>query len=130
MLSRRHLLAIAAFAGLVSSVPSHAAENIPYTPGAFGEAQKAGKPILVEIHADWCPTCRAQAPIISDLRKNPRFKDLVVFRVDFDGQKDVVKQLGARMQSTLIAFKGSREAGRSVGDTSGKTIEALLVKAL
>ena len=130
MLSRRHLLAIAAFAGLVSSVPSHAAENIPYTPGAFGEAQKAGKPILVEIHADWCPTCRAQAPIISDLRKNPRFKDLVVFRVDFDGQKDVVKQLGARMQSTLIVFKGSREAGRSVGDTSGKTIEALLVKAL
>jgi len=130
MLSRRHLLAIAAFAGLVSSVPSHAAENIPYTPGAFGEAQKAGKPILVEIHADWCPTCRAQAPIISDLRKNPRFKDLVVFRVDFDGQKDVVKQFGARMQSTLIVFKGSREAGRSVGDTNGKTIETLLVKAL
>lgn len=130
MLSRRHLLAVAAFAGIVSSVPSHAAENIPYTPGAFGEAQKAGKPILVEIHADWCPTCRAQAPIISDLRKNPRFKDLVVFRVDFDGQKDVVKQFGARMQSTLIVFKGSREAGRSVGDTNGKTIEALLVKAL
>lgn len=130
MLSRRHLLAVAAFAGLVSSVPSHAAENIPYTPGAFGEAQKAGKPILVEIHADWCPTCRAQAPIISDLRKNPRLKDLVVFRVDFDGQKDVVKQFGARMQSTLIVFKGSREAGRSVGDTNGKTIETLLVKAL
>ena len=130
MLSRRHLLAVAAFAGLVSSVPSHAAENIPYTPGAFGEAQKAGKPILVEIHADWCPTCRAQAPIISDQRKNPRFKDLVVFRVDFDGQKDVVKQFGARMQSTLIVFKGSREAGRSVGDTNGKTIETLLVKAL
>lgn len=130
MLSRRHLLAVAAFAGIVSSVPSHAAENIPYTPGAFGEAQKAGKPILVEIHADWCPTCRAQAPIISDLRKNPRLKDLVVFRVDFDGQKDVVKQFGARMQSTLIVFKGSREAGRSVGDTNGKTIETLLVKAL
>ena len=130
MLSRRHLLAVAAFAGLVSSVPSHAAENIPYTPGAFGEAQKAGKPILVEIHADWGPTCRAQAPIISDLRKNPRLKDLVVFRVDFDGQKDVVKQFGARMQSTLIVFKGSREAGRSVGDTNGKTIETLLVKAL
>jgi len=130
MLSRRHLLAVAAFAGIVSSVPSHAAENIPYTPGAFGEAQKAGKPILVEIHADWYPTCRAQAPIISDLRKNPRFKDLVVFRVDFDGQKDVVKQFGARMQSTLIVFKGSREAGRSVGDTNGKTIETLLVKAL
>ena len=130
MLSRRHLLAVAALAGIVSSVPSRAAENIPYTPGAFGEAQKAGKPILVEIHADWCPTCRAQAPIISDLRKNPRFKDLVVFRVDFDGQKDVVKQFGARMQSTLIVFKGSREAGRSVGDTNGKTIETLLVKAL
>jgi len=130
MLSRRHLLAVAAFAGLLSSVPGSASDNIAYTAAAFGAAQKAGKPILVEIHADWCPTCRAQEPIISDLRKNPRFKDLVVFRIDFDGQKDVVKQFGARMQSTLIVFNGLREAGRSVGDTNGRTIEALLVKAL
>jgi hypothetical protein len=50
--------------------------------------------------------------------------------VDFDRQKDVVKFFQARMQSTLIAFKGATEAGRSVGDTNRASIAALLDKTL
>lgn len=23
-----------------------------------------GQPVVVDLHADWCPTCRAQAPIV------------------------------------------------------------------
>jgi thioredoxin 1 len=34
------------------------------------------------------------------------------------------------MQSTLIAFKGDKEEGRSVGDTDRKSIAALLDKSL
>jgi hypothetical protein len=34
------------------------------------------------------------------------------------------------MQSTLIVFKGKREAGRSAGDTNAASIEALLAKAI
>ncbi len=52
----------------------------------------------------------------------------MVFRVDFDSQKDVVKAFGARMQSTLITFKGSQETGRSVGDTNPSSIAVLLDK--
>jgi hypothetical protein len=50
--------------------------------------------------------------------------------VDFDSQKDAVKYFGARMQSTLIAFKGEKETGRSVGDTNRSSIAALLSKTL
>jgi thioredoxin 1 len=46
--------------------------------------------------------------------------------IDFDSQKDLVQRFGARMQSTLIAFKGSKEEARSVGDTDRKSIAALL----
>ena len=49
--------------------------------------------------------------------------------VDFDSQKDAVRRFGAPMQSTLIAFKGGRETGRSVGDTNPQSIAALLAKA-
>ena len=130
MISRRLVLA-AACAVSVSPLSASAADDIrPYSSADFNAAQKAGKPILVEIHADWCPTCKAQAPIIAELRKEQRFKDLVVFRVDFDSQKEAVKQFGARQQSTLITFKGSAEAGRSVGDTSKASIGALLAKAI
>jgi len=50
--------------------------------------------------------------------------------VDFDTQKDAVRFFGARMQSTLIAFKGTTETGRSVGETERSSIAALLNKAL
>jgi thiol-disulfide isomerase/thioredoxin len=115
--------------GLLVSAAS-AAERSDFTQDAFDAAQKAGKPILVEIHATWCPICKAQAPILADLEKEPRFKDLAVFHVDFDDQKDVVKRFGARIQSTLITFKGESETGRSVGDTNRETLAALLAKAL
>ncbi len=131
MLSRRNFVALALLANAFAAPAAFAADDVtPFTSAAFAAAQKAGKPILVEIHADWCPTCKAQGPIISELRKQPRFKNLMVMRVDFDGQKDAVKQFGARSQSTLITFKGSAETGRSVGDTDRASIEALLGKAI
>ena len=34
------------------------------------------------------------------------------------------------MQSTLIAFKGTKETGRSTGDTNAASIEALLDKTV
>jgi thioredoxin 1 len=64
------------------------------------------------------------------LTEDPKFRDLKVFRVDFDAMKPVVKQFGAQMQSTLIVFKGSVEQGRSVGDTKQASIAALLDKSL
>ncbi len=130
MLSRRSALFAALFAASVSAVPASATETKPFTPDAFAAAQKAGKPIFVAIHASWCPVCAKQRPILSELLAEPKFKNLVYFVVDFDGQKDAVNSFGARMQSTLIAFKGEHETGRSVGDTDRASIAALLNKTL
>jgi thiol-disulfide isomerase/thioredoxin len=107
---------------------AQAAETQDYNAKAFAAAQAAGKPILVEIHASWCPTCKAQLPILGELEKQDKFKNLMVFRVDFDSQKDAVRAFGARVQSTLITFKGTKETGRSVGDTNAASIASLLDK--
>jgi thioredoxin 1 len=106
MLSRRSvvLAGIAASAGFAAQAVAF--ETKPFDAKSFAAAQQAGKPILVAIHASWCPTCKAQRPILSELTAKPEFKDLVYFVVDFDSQKDAVKRFGARVQSTLIAFKG------------------------
>ena len=111
-------------------VPAWAGTAVPFSAEAFKAAQASGSPILVEIHADWCPTCKAQNPILEKLTAGPKFKDLKVFRVDFDAMKPVVKEFGAQMQSTLIVFKGPAEQGRSVGDTKEASIAALLDKSL
>jgi thioredoxin 1 len=107
-----------------------AAEEQPFTRSAFEAAQNAGKSILIEIHASWCPTCRAQKPILSKLMFDPRYKEISVFRVDFDSQKAEVRNFKARFQSTLITFKGTEERARSVGDTNPDSIADLLALAL
>lgn len=107
-----------------------ASDKKPFTAAAFTAAQAAGKPILIDVSAPWCPTCKAQAPILSKLMSDPRFKNVVAFNVDFDSQKDVLKSFNVQRQSTLIVYKGKQEAGRSVGDTNPASIEALLAKAI
>ena len=130
MLTRRSLLIATALAPAAAAVPAFAASLTTFDANAFADAQKAGKPILIAVHATWCPTCKAQNPILDRLTSAAKFKDLKIFRVDFDAMKPVVKQFGAQMQSTLIVFKGASEQGRSVGDTKEASIAALLDKSL
>lgn len=120
---------LAFIAGSFFAAASWAAGK-PYDQAGFEAAQAAGKPILVEVHADWCPTCRAQDPIVSELMRDPKNAGFVVLRVDFDNQKDVLKRLRAQYQSTLIVFKGKKEVSRSTGETRKDAIAAQLVKAL
>jgi thioredoxin 1 len=129
-LHRRVLLACLALAPAILALPASAAETQPYNAQAFAAAQKAGKPILVEVSAPWCPICKTQKPILAKLGEQARFKDLMIFDVDFDTQKDVLRRFDARMQSTLIAFKGETETGRSVGETQPEWIESLVEKTL
>ena len=130
MISRRLLLKVTTAAIVAGPATAFAAEEQPFTRQAFTAAQGAGKSILVEIHASWCPTCAAQKPILGKLFVDPKFKNLVVFRVDFDSQKDEVRNFKARVQSTLITFKGAQEIARSVGDTNADSIADLLALAL
>ena len=130
MLSRRSILLTAVAMSAAAMTPAFAASPKPFDANAFADAQAAGKPILIAIHASWCPTCKAQKPILSELTEDPKLKGLAYFVVDFDSQKDLVQKFGARMQYTLIAFKGGRESGRSVGDTNRASISALLNKTL
>lgn len=131
MIARRRMFSVAAAIGLAGLAPSlaQAATEYPFTREAFAAAQKAGKPILVHVWASWCPTCKAQGPTLSEISADPASKDLLVFKVDFDAQKDVVKDFGVRMQSTLIVFTGATEKGRSTGDTNPASIKTLVAKA-
>jgi len=112
------------------AIGSAMADTVPYTQAAFDKLQHEGKPIRVHVHADWCPTCRAQDPIIESLLKQKDFQGVASLRVDFDKQKDIVRAFRVSKQSTLIVFKGGKEVGRSLGDTSRDGIEGLLRKAL
>ena len=131
MIAHRVLLAAGILATvMLGSVSAIAADWKPFSQAEFSAAQKDGKSILVDIFAPWCPTCRAQKPILEELTAKPEFKDLVVLVVDFDHQTDDVRALKAQQQSTLIVYNGAEEIARTVGETNPGNIEALLKGAL
>ena len=106
------------------------AESSTFDDAKFDAVLKSGKSMVVAVHAPWCSTCRAQAPVLKEVLSNKEFQHMVALYVDFDSQKDALKKLGVRRQSTLVVFKDGKEVGRSLGDTTAFGIESLLQKAL
>jgi thiol-disulfide isomerase/thioredoxin len=107
-----------------------AAGQVAFTESAFDKAVAAGQPVVLAVHASWCPTCKAQRPIMDALVHEPKRKDLTLFVADFDTEAALKKRLRIVQQSTFVVFKGGKEVGRSTGDTDRASIAALFDKAL
>jgi thioredoxin 1 len=131
MITRRTLFGLFAVATLLATAPvAGAAERVRFEQGAFLAALDSGGPVLVDIHAPWCVTCRAQLKAMNRLFKQPQYRDYRVFVVDYDTEKDIMRGFGATQRSTLIVFRGGAERGRVVGETRPEAIEALLAAGL
>jgi thioredoxin 1 len=104
--------------------------EVPFDPVQFDAARTAGKPVAVVFHADWCPTCRAQAPVLKELSQTPQFKSITLYVANFDTEKALKKSLGVTVQSTIVVFKDGKESARSTGDTRQDSLTALLRHAI
>ena len=131
-MSRSDLLgALFAISTAILAVSSARAGEIqPFTFEAFQAAQAAGQPVLIDVHAFWCPICWQQSPTIDAISTDPAFAKLVIFKIDYDKQRAEKHALGVRQQSTLIAFAGKAETGRRTGVTDPDDIRKLAESAL
>ena len=107
-----------------------AGEIKPFNQQDFDKLTQEGKPVVLDISATWCPTCKAQNPILDGLMKQPAYKNVTLMTIDFDSEKPTLKTFKVNTQSTLIAFKGDKEVGRSVGDTTSSGLESLVKKTV
>ena len=118
------------FALSLKLLSATAGEIQPFNQQNFDTLTHEGKPVVLDISAPWCPTCRAQKPVIEGLMRQAAYKDVTLMIIDFDSAKATLKKYKVTMQSTLIAFKGDREVGRSVGDTTPAGLENLVRKTV
>jgi len=106
------------------------ADEVPFNQVKFDQANAAGQPVVVYFHADWCPTCRVQQPIVARLAAEPKLKAVTIFEADFDTETALEKTLKVGQQSTFVAFKHGQEVSRSTGQTQESAIRDILQKAL
>lgn len=64
-----------------------------------------GKTVFLDFHASWCPTCKANEPIIREVLDERRDEGLAAFKVDYDNSEELQKQFDVRSQSTLILIQ-------------------------
>jgi thiol-disulfide isomerase/thioredoxin len=107
-----------------------AGEIRPFSQQGFDKLVAEGKPVVLDITAPWCPTCKEQKPIVEGLMKQPAYKDVTMLTIDFDTSKALLKKFKVTSQSTLVAFKGPKEVARSVGDTTREGLEGLVKKTV
>ncbi|NMW31937.1 thioredoxin family protein [Altererythrobacter sp. RZ02] len=128
---KKLLSLFAAIAALFALTPVAAAPAwTSYSDESFARAQNAGKTIIVDVHADWCPTCRAQQPILNELRADKRLKDVVFIKVDFDSDKGFLRANRIPRQSTIVVFKGKKETARSIAETNRKRLRSVVLGAI
>lgn len=78
------------------------------------EVLKAGKPVLVDLWAEWCAPCKMLAPILEDLAKEIGDK-LTIVKLDVDSNPGTAMRYGVQSIPTLLLFKNGQPVERLVG---------------
>lgn len=74
---------------------------------------KANKYAIADFYADWCPPCKALAPIFEDLSKE--VADVTFIKINVDHSEELKDKFKISSIPTLIYFKGDQEANKTFG---------------
>ncbi|KRG71723.1 thioredoxin family protein [Pseudoxanthomonas dokdonensis] len=123
--------AVAALLALLAAAPAAFAADAfqPYTQAKFDALQSQGKTVLVDVYAPWCPTCRAQSPILEKLLKEKPLQQIVALRLDWDDQREQARAMGAPRQSTLFVYRNGSKLGTSVAETNEARLREFLTSS-
>ena len=81
------------------------------------EVLHATPPVLVDFWSDWCPPCKAIAPLLDQLAVELDGR-LKVVKIDASAATAVATAHGVSALPTLLVFQGGKVVARKVGATS------------
>lgn len=114
---------------LVCSRPAWSQDKEAFTKERFEALQAEDALILLDVYADWCPTCAKQQEILKAYQAEYPDVALHILEINFDDQKEWVKEFKAPRQSTLILYKGDEQVWFNVAATSRDVIFTALNEA-
>lgn len=83
--------------------------------------------VVLDVYADWCPPCRALAPILDALASELSGK-VVIAKLDADSNR-APAALGVSALPTLVVFRDGQVLGRIVGGRSKDTLRQAFLEA-
>lgn len=111
-----------AVTALALSATAWALDTEPFSNERFAELQAEGELVLIDIWASWCPTCARQHEVLKKYRAEHPDVNLHILSVDYDDDREYVRQLRAPRQSTLLLYKGETQFWYSVAETRENVI--------
>jgi thioredoxin 1 len=139
MMNRREMLVATVALALTPTLiagpaAAKAAAPVAYSPEALAAELAAGKAVVLDFAASWCPSCLAQGRAIQALRaENPAYDAGLVFMVaDWDTWKDkeIAQRLGVTGRGAVVILKGDAIVARSDVHLQKAQLKALLDGAL
>ena len=89
----------------------------------------AGKPVLVDFWAQWCPYCRRIAPAFDKVGE--QYADtLITGKSNYDEAPQLIQRFGIDNIHTLMLFKNGKAIGSIVAPASKAAIEAFIKETL
>lgn len=117
------LLTIAAILAFAAT-PAAAKDFSAYDKAKLEAAIQSGGPVVVHVHAEWCPICRRQVTVLDGIFKDPALAKFQTVRVNYDRDREFVTAFKVKRQANILVFKGGKEAARVDYDPDENRIRA------
>jgi thioredoxin 1 len=81
--------------------------------------------VLVDIKAEWCGPCKVIGPLVDQISSDYHGQ-ILVGKLDADGARDLITELGVRNIPTLLLYKNGEIVERNTGMITKEKIEELI----
>lgn len=80
----------------------------------FDELIKSDTPVLIDFYADWCKPCKAQTPILEELKDELK-DNLIIIKVDIDKFPELANRHQVRSIPYLVIYYNESVKWSAVG---------------